>query len=186
MLKDCSVIWGTPRIFPEIRGSRFGPITCCPIRPWILPWSGICSAPASGCSPRWTRDSTPGWPASDQVISPADISQNFLPRYFYTSGKTGAFAAEDPNIAIEAFIGEPHLIRILNAGIQTHSPHIHANHVYVTAVNRVVQKNVVNIDTFTVGPTDTVDWLLPLHPAAGHPRPRHSLAEPDPPGTGPD
>jgi len=96
-----------------------------------------------------------------QVISPADISQNFLPRYFYISGKTGAFADEDPNIAIEAFIGEPHLIRILNAGIQTHSPHIHANHVYVTAVNRVVQKNVVNIDTFTVGPTDTVDWLLP-------------------------
>jgi FtsP/CotA-like multicopper oxidase with cupredoxin domain len=96
-----------------------------------------------------------------QVISPADISQNFLPRYFYLSGKTGAFADEDPNITVEAFIGEPHLIRILNAGIQTHSPHIHANHVYVTAVNRVVQKNVVNIDTFTVGPTDTVDWLLP-------------------------
>lgn len=32
----------------------------------------------------------------------------------------------------------------------------------MTAVNQVVQRNVVNIDTFTVGPTDTVDWLLPF------------------------
>ena len=97
-----------------------------------------------------------------QVIDPADIPQNFLPRYFSISGKTGAFADEDPNIALEAFIGEPHLIRILNAGMQTQSPHIHANHVYVTAVNRVVQRNVVHVDTFTIGPTDTVDWLLPF------------------------
>jgi hypothetical protein len=97
-----------------------------------------------------------------QVIDPADIRQNFLPRYFSTSGKTGAFSAIDHNIAPEGNIGEPHLIRMLNSGLQTQSPHIHANHVYVTAVNRVVQRNVVNIDTFTIGPTDTVDWLLPF------------------------
>jgi hypothetical protein len=97
-----------------------------------------------------------------QVISPADISQHFLPRYFFISGKTGAFADEDPSIAPEGFIGEPHLIRMLNAGIQIQSPHIHANHVYVLAVNQVVQTNVVNIDTSTVFPMDTVDWLLPF------------------------
>jgi hypothetical protein len=97
-----------------------------------------------------------------QVIAPADIRQNFLPRYFSTSGKTGAFSAEDPNIAPRGNIGEPHLIRMLNAGLQTQSPHIHANHVYVTAVNRVVQKNVVHIDTFTISPQDTLDWLLPF------------------------
>ena len=97
-----------------------------------------------------------------QVIDPADISQNFLPRYFSTSGKTGAFSSHDPNIAPEGNIGEPHLIRMLNAGLQTQSPHIHANHVYVTAVNREVQKNVVHVDTFGIGPLDTVDWLLPF------------------------
>lgn len=97
-----------------------------------------------------------------QVILPSDILQNFLPRYFSTSGKTGAFSSHDPNIAPEGNIGEPHLIRMLNAGLQTQSPHIHANHVYVTAVNRVVQKNVVHVDTFTIGPQDTVDWLLPF------------------------
>jgi FtsP/CotA-like multicopper oxidase with cupredoxin domain len=96
------------------------------------------------------------------AIDPADMRQNFLPRYFSTSGKTGAFSATDPNIAPKGNIGEPHLIRLLNAGLQTQSPHIHANHVYVTAVNRVVQKNVVHVDTFTIGPTDTLDWLLPF------------------------
>ena len=88
--------------------------------------------------------------------------KNYLPRYFSTNGKTGAFSAHDPNIAPEGNIGEPHLIRLLNAGLQTQSPHIHANHVYVTAVNRVVQNNVVHVDTFTIGPQDTVDWLLPF------------------------
>lgn len=100
-----------------------------------------------------------------QAITPAfiaDISQNFLPRYFFTSGKTGAFSSTNPDIAPEGNIGEPHLIRLLQAGIQTQSPHIHANHVYVTAKNRVVQKNVVHIDTFTMSPLDTVDWLLPF------------------------
>lgn len=97
-----------------------------------------------------------------QTIDPLVFQQNFLPSYFIISGKTGAFASTDPNIAPEGNIGEPHLIRMLNAGQQTHSPHIHANHVYVTAVNRVVQNNVVHIDTFTVNPLDTVDWLLPF------------------------
>lgn len=102
---------------------------------------------------------------AEEPITPAfiaDISQNFLPRYFFTSGKSGAFSSTDPDIAPEGNIGEPHLIRILQAGIQTQSPHIHANHVYVTAVNRAVQKNVVHIDTFTMSPLDTVDWLLPF------------------------
>ncbi len=100
-----------------------------------------------------------------EAITPAfiaDITQNFLPRYFFTSGKTGAFAAHDPDIAPEGNIGEPHLIRLLEAGIQTQSPHIHANHVYVTAVNQKVQQNVVHIDTFSMRPLDTVDWLLPF------------------------
>jgi hypothetical protein len=95
-------------------------------------------------------------------IDPTTMQQTFLPRYFIISGKSGAFASHDENIAPKGNIGEPHLIRMLNAGLQTQSPHIHANHVYVTAVNRVVQKNVVHVDTFGIGPQDTVDWLLPF------------------------
>lgn len=101
-----------------------------------------------------------GRPVTAAIIR--TIKVNFLPRYYFTSGKTGAFSAHDPEIVPEGNIGEPHLIRMLNAGIQTQSPHIHANHCYVLAVNQFVQNNVVFIDTFTIKGTDTVDWLLPF------------------------
>ncbi len=43
-----------------------------------------------------------------------------------------------------------------------HSLHIHANHVYVTGVNGVVQENPVWVDTFTVHPLDIVEWAVPF------------------------
>ena len=59
-------------------------------------------------------------------------------------------------------IGQPHLIRIVNAGMAAHSPHLHANHFYVLSLNNMVQDNVFNLDTFTVAPLDRVDILLPF------------------------
>ena len=46
-------------------------------------------------------------------------------------------------------VGEPAIIRILNAGLSMHSLHLHANHYYVTGVNGVVQENPMWVDTFT-------------------------------------
>lgn len=86
----------------------------------------------------------------------------FKPRYFTINGESGAFAAHNHDITPEGRIGQPHLIRMLNAGLVTHSPHIHANHVYVLSVNNVVQDNVLFIDTWTMKPLDRVDWLLPF------------------------
>jgi FtsP/CotA-like multicopper oxidase with cupredoxin domain len=110
--------------------------------------------------PRFNAWVQAGKPVTQAIINAMKF--NFLPRYYFTSGKTGAFSAHDPEITPEGNIGEPHLIRMLNAGVQIHSPHIHANHCYVLAVNQVVQNNVVFIDTFTLRATDTVDWLLPF------------------------
>ncbi len=86
----------------------------------------------------------------------------FTPRYFTINGESGAFAAHNHDITPEGRIGQPHLIRILNAGLTTHSPHIHANHVYVLSVNNVVQANLMLVDTWTMKPLDRVDWLLPF------------------------
>jgi hypothetical protein len=97
-----------------------------------------------------------------QTINPVLMKQNFLPRYFTINGKSGAFASHERTIIPEGFIGQPHVIRILNGGLANHSPHQHGNHVYVLAVNNAVQSNVMLVDTFTVGPTDRVDWLLPF------------------------
>jgi FtsP/CotA-like multicopper oxidase with cupredoxin domain len=95
-------------------------------------------------------------------IDPDLFIRTFLPRYFTINGLSGAFASHDETIFPSGRIGQPHLIRILNAGMAAHSPHIHANHWYVTAVNNTVQENVLQVDTVTVAPTDRVDCLLPF------------------------
>src|SRR6266702_3719531 len=95
-------------------------------------------------------------------IDPADMKANFLPRYFTINGKSGAFAAHDEEIELEGRIGQPMLVRLLNAGLFTHSNHLHANHFYVTAINNVVQENVLAHDTFTTGAEDKIDWLVPF------------------------
>jgi FtsP/CotA-like multicopper oxidase with cupredoxin domain len=102
-------------------------------------------------------------------IDPAFFRATFLPRYFLINGKSGAFASlEDtaPETVLAAFIGEPHVVRMLNAGFATQSPHIHANHCYVLAVNNVVLESVTHPDTFTIG---TVDKDIPLAQLAADP-----------------
>jgi hypothetical protein len=102
------------------------------------------------------------------------FEQTFLPRYFLISGKSGVFSAHDHAIAIEGFIGEPFVVRTLNAGLATISPHLHGNHFYVTAINAMVQDNAPDIDSMTIATVRpqagqaffsggaTVDWLVPL------------------------
>lgn len=95
-------------------------------------------------------------------IDPAVFRANFLGRYFLTNGKSGAFSSlEDtaPETVLAAFIGEPHVVRILNAGPPTFSPHLHANHFYVLAVNNVVLESVPHPDTMTTG---TVEKDIPF------------------------
>lgn len=96
------------------------------------------------------------------TINPADMKANFLPRYFTINGKSGVFAADDHSIALEGRIGQPMLVRVLNAGLFDHSTHLHANHFYITAVNNVVSDNVLFLDTISIYPEDRVDWLVPF------------------------
>jgi hypothetical protein len=122
-------------------------------------------------------------------IDRAKFRATYLPRYFLTNGKSGVFSSTErtaPETVLAAFIGEPHVVRILNAGMSIFSPHLHANHFYVLAVNNVVLKSVTHPDTMTlgvmeddirlaklqkdaIGPTNRlflnggsrVDWLVP-------------------------
>ena len=96
------------------------------------------------------------------TVSAAKMQANFLARYFTINGKSGVFAAHDPDTSLTGRIGQPMLVRILNSGLFTHSNHIHANHVYVIALNDEVQDNVFFIDSFTIKPLDRVDWLVPF------------------------
>jgi len=97
-----------------------------------------------------------------ETIDAAQFTDQFLPRYFTINGKSGVFASHDPDITPKGRIGQPHLIRILNAGMAAHSPHIHANHFYVLSVNNRVRDNLFFVDTFNIMPADRIDVLLPF------------------------
>jgi hypothetical protein len=87
---------------------------------------------------------------------------NRKPDFFTINGQSGWFAAHNPYITPSHRVGEPAVIRILNAGLSLHSLHIHANHVYVTGVNGVVQQNPLWVDTCTVKPLEIIEWVVPF------------------------
>lgn len=107
--------------------------------------------------PRWHERVAAGL-----SVDPAQMMADFLPRYFLLNGKSGYFASHDHDTAPMGRIGQPHLIRIVNTGLTSHSLHIHGNHVFVTAEGGSISTNVPFIDSWQVGPLERVDWLLPF------------------------
>lgn len=122
------------------------------------------------------------------AIDPATFTTGYLPQYFMINGKSGFFAAQHAHpapapapgddhshgaqgamnsldaqaaISIHGNVGQPCLIRSLNAGMMVQSPHIHGNHVYGVARNGQVQSNLFLVDTWTMPPLERQDVLLP-------------------------
>ena len=50
-----------------------------------------------------------------------------VPDYFLINGRSGVEAVHDEAITIHGRLGEPALVRILNAGVATHAMHFHGN-----------------------------------------------------------
>jgi hypothetical protein len=104
---------------------------------------------------------------------PAVVKENYLPHYFSINGRQGAFIMHSPDLLPMGTIGEPYLIRALNAGLAYHSPHGHGNHVYIISINNMVggggvyygndpgSDNVIFVDTMTLAPEDRIDWVVP-------------------------
>ncbi|MBI4870580.1 MAG: multicopper oxidase domain-containing protein [Candidatus Riflebacteria bacterium] len=89
-------------------------------------------------------------------------NNNRTPQYFTINGQSGHFAHDNPVICPMHRVGEPAVVRMLNAGLWTHSMHLHANHEYVIGVDGVPQSSLIWIDVFTLLPMRTVEWLVPL------------------------
>ncbi|MBI2846917.1 MAG: multicopper oxidase domain-containing protein [Chloroflexi bacterium] len=87
---------------------------------------------------------------------------NSIPQYFTINGQSGFFSHFSPWVTPIGRVGEPVVVHILNAGLWTHSMHLHANHMYVTSVNGEVQANPIWVDVFTVHPMDRVDYTVPF------------------------
>jgi hypothetical protein len=86
---------------------------------------------------------------------------NRKPEYFTLTGQSGHFVHNSSFLCPNNRVGEPIVVHILSAGLQTHSLHIHANHFWVTCLNNVVQTNPLWMDVFTVHPLDTLEYVLP-------------------------
>jgi FtsP/CotA-like multicopper oxidase with cupredoxin domain len=100
-----------------------------------------------------------------------------IPQHFSITGQQGHFCHNNPIITPMARVGEPVVVRVMNAGLMTHSMHLHANHFYVLAVDGIVQGNPnptdptlrfpgpIWIDTMTLNPfgerSAQYDMLIP-------------------------
>ncbi|MGG3470606.1 multicopper oxidase domain-containing protein [Neobacillus pocheonensis] len=87
---------------------------------------------------------------------------NKKPEFFTINGHSGWFAAHNPYITPNQRVGEPVVVRILNAGLSMHSLHIHANHVYLIGVNGIANENPIWMDTLTVNPLEIFEWAVPF------------------------
>jgi hypothetical protein len=114
----------------------------------------------SDCDPRWNARAEAGTPFD------AATKGDYVPKYFTINGHSGFFASHDPATYPSAMLGQPFLIRVLEAGNTTQSPHIHGNHIYLLARNGVIETNLLCLDTTMTRPLHCEDWLLPyIRPA---------------------
>ena len=93
-------------------------------------------------------------------FSPTRNNNN--PEFFTINGQSGFFGHFSPAITPMGRVGEPVVVHILNAGLWTHSMHLHANHFYVTSVNGVPSANPLWLDVYNVFPMDRVDYTVPF------------------------
>lgn len=107
------------------------------------------------------------------------VKNNRIPQYFTVNGQSGFFSHFNPTITPMGRVGEPAVVHILNAGLWTHSMHLHANHMYITSVNGEVQENPIWVDVFNVHPMDAVDYTIPFMRPPSIPNQR-GIGRPDP------
>jgi FtsP/CotA-like multicopper oxidase with cupredoxin domain len=85
-----------------------------------------------------------------------------VPDYFLINGRSGVEAVHDEAITIHGRLGEPALVRILNAGVATHAMHFHGNHLDVLCHNAERAPHAMRKDTIMMPGGFTKDALLPF------------------------
>jgi hypothetical protein len=86
----------------------------------------------------------------------------YNPEYFTINGQSGFFSHFSPQITPMGRVGEPVVVHILNAGLWTHSMHMHANHFFITSINGAPNPNPIWVDVYSVLPMDRIDYTIPF------------------------
>ncbi|MCY7281588.1 MAG: multicopper oxidase domain-containing protein [Sphingomonas bacterium] len=113
-----------------------------------------------------------------ESVNPASVVANFLPRYFTVNGLSGydtavhgsghgAGNSPAARIMPSGKQGQPCLIRTMNAGLATHSVHIHGNHCMICAETDAYGGNqrethVYERDSWLLAPLARIDVILPF------------------------
>lgn len=105
---------------------------------------------------------------------------NGKPDFFTINGQSGFFSHFSPTITPMVRVGEPFVIHILNAGLQTVSHHMHCNHFFITSINGQVNPNPIWVDVYGIKPMDMVDYTFPAMRPPDIPNVR-GIARPDTP-----
>ena len=121
-----------------------------------------------------------------QSVNPDSVVDNFLPRYFTINGLSGFdashvhddyLAGTSPagRIIPKGKQGQPCLIRTMNAGLATHSVHIHGNHCMECSETddfgaNVRETHVYERDTWMLAPLGRIDMVLPFQRPPDIPR----------------
>lgn len=105
---------------------------------------------------------------------------NGKPSFFTINGQSGFFSHFSPAITPMSRIGEPVVIHILNAGLQTHSMHMHCNHFFITSINGAVNPNPIWVDVYGIKPMDRIDYTFPFMRPPDNPNVR-GIGRPDRP-----
>lgn len=111
--------------------------------------------------PRFNARAQAGLP-----IDPVQFVQDFTPRYFTINGRMGSVAAHSetaPDTVPHDIEGNAALIRVVNVGAATHSPHYHGNHIYPLLLNAELKPTIMWKDTLNVRPGDRYDVFLPYN-----------------------
>ncbi len=122
--------------------------------------------------PRFNALVVPGQPIRKDAALTADPSETWTPRYFTINNRSGFDLAEGDDVIISNYIGEPTLIRVVNAGLAYHSNHIHGNHLMEMAETSLrpgsgfgkpmLRANIFERDVWSMQPGQRKDMLLPV------------------------
>jgi len=121
-----------------------------------------------------------------ESVNPASVVDRFLPRYFTINGLSGFDASHlhdghsagnspAARIIPKGKEGQPCLIRTMNAGLATHSVHIHGNHCMECSETDEFGANqrethVYERDTWLLAPLARIDMILPFERPPDIPR----------------
>lgn len=103
------------------------------------------------------------WSELARLGRPID-PDTFEPRVFLINGRFGDFSVQALDTSPHGRVGEPALIRMINAGLTVKSIHFHGNHVRVLARDGEPPPVPLNKDTVFMDRGQVVDVFLPFDP----------------------